>query len=738
MFNDFKSLRTWSAYLLTMIKKAAIIVVTLILAGLFALGIFILSIYLGAFGTLPGKADLLHYKNKTASLIFSEEGELIGKIFAQNRTNISYGQIPDHLVNALIATEDVRFFTHEGIDSRSLLRVIFKSVLFSDPDAGGGSTISQQLVKNMFGRGSYGFLSLPVNKIREALIARRLEKTYTKEEILSLYLNTVAFGENVYGIEAASRRYFNKNTDQLLVEESSVLVGMLKANTTYNPHLNPESSKARRNVVIMQLAKYNFLQSAAADSLCTLPLRLDYANIESRGPADYFLVRVEAEAKQILENISRTTGKNWNIEEDGLVIRTTLNLKLQRFALEAYQEHLGVMQEKLRDQFRSPSGMRILREINDSLDLSDVTLHAGLVALDPATGEIKAWVGGIDFQSNPYDQILARRQLASAFKPVIYAAALERGIRPCQYLDNKPIEISGFEDWSPRNYDNSTGGKYSMAGALAFSMNVPTVNLYMEVGFDRVDELWKKMGFSFLINNSPSVALGTAEASVFELAVAYASFANGGFRVKPAGVASISAPDGKLLYEAEFSRSDDRIISQETSVLMTAMLQKAVREGTGATMSAVYGVTFPWAGKTGTSQKYADAWFGAFNPRLVMVTRVGASTPAIHFNQGSNGSGSALALPLVARTLKKVELDPGTCESLIAPFPALPAGLQGALVCPDFRRENVMDKVKALIQSDKKVSEKDKTLVEPDNQKVKKKRKSIFDIFRRKKKNEVP
>lgn len=718
-------------------KKAIKIGLVFFAVGLLLLVIFILSIYLGAFGILPSKADLLHYKNKTATRIVASDGELIGKLFAQNRTNIFYEQIPVHLVNALVATEDARFFEHEGIDSRSLFRVIIKSVMFRDPDSGGGSTISQQLVKNMFGRGSYGFLTMPVNKIRESLIARRLEKTYTKEEILALYLNTVSFGENLYGIEAASGRYFNKSTDRLLIEESAVLVGILKANTTFNPHLNPESSKFRRNVVLMQMAKYNYLTSGQADSLCKMPLKLDYANLESGGPADYFLVRVKAEARQILENINLTTGKEWNLEADGLVIKTTLNLKLQRFALMAYQEHLGAMQEKLKDQYRTTSGTKRLHEINDSLDLSDVILHAGLLALDPVTGEIKAWVGGINFQTYPYDQIQARRQLASAFKPVIYATAVEMGIRPCQYLDNKPIEISGFEDWSPNNYDHSIGGKYSVAGSLANSMNIPTVNLYLEIGFNRLEELWKKMGFSFPIYDSPSVALGTPEASVSELAVAYASFANGGFRVKPASIASISGPDGTILYEHKFTPSDERIISNETSVLMSAMLQKAVREGTGATMSSVYGVTFPWAGKTGTSQDYADAWFGAFNPRLVMVTRVGASTPAIHFNQGSNGSGSALALPLVARTLKKVELDRIASENLITPFPALPADLQYALDCPDFREENFMEKVQSFFGKDKKISEKEKILAKPNNQKVKKKKKSIFDIFHKKKNTQI-
>jgi len=717
-----------------MLKKTVIIIALVILSGLALLGIFILSIYWGAFGELPHKEDLLHYKNKTASLVLADNGEIIGRVFAQNRTNVSYEEIPAHLINALVATEDARFFEHEGIDSRSLFRVIIKSVLFSNPDGGGGSTISQQLVKNMFGRNQYGFLTMPVNKIREALIARRLEKVYNKQEILALYLNTVSFGENLYGIEAASRRYFNKSTGKLLMEESAALIGMLKANTTYNPHLNPESSRLRRNVVLLQLVKYKYLKSGEADSLSRLPLVIDYANLESGGPADYFLVGVRNEARQILETINEAADKDWNIEEDGLVIRTTLNLKLQRFALQAFREHLGIMQEKLTQQYSTTSGIKMLHEINDSLELSDAVLHAGLFAMDPKTGEVKAWVGGINFQTNPFDQVLARRQLASAFKPVIYAAAVESGIRPCQYLDNNPIEIEGFEDWSPSNYDHSTGGKFSVACALAHSMNIPTVDLYLRLGFIPLEEMWNKMGFSYRIYNSPSVALGTGEASLYELAIAYASFANGGFRVKPVSITSISASDGTLIYINPAPLSEERIISEETSILMRAMLQKAVREGTGTTMSGVYGVTYPWAGKTGTSQNYSDAWFGAFNPKLVIVARVGAATPAIHFNQGSNGSGSALALPLVARTLKQVELDPELRLSLNLPFDAIPANLLKELDCPDKRKETVIERFKNLIQFEVAPDQKEKTLAEPDSQPVKKKKKSIFDIFRRKKK----
>ncbi len=715
-------------------KRLFRILFGVILAGILLLTALILLINYGAFGSLPNKADLQNYKNKSAALILADGGELIGKIFAENRTNILYGQVPDHVINALVATEDARFFQHDGIDSRSVLRVVFKSILLSNRESGGGSTISQQLAKNMYGRQKHGWLTMPVTKIREALIARQLEKIYTKDEILVLYLNTVAFGENIYGIEAAARRYFNKTAMQLSIQESAVLIGMLKGNTLYNPHRNPENALARRNVVLAQMEKYKYLKPGEAEELSKLPLILDYANPESEGPAAYFIVRVKAEVNRILKDLERPDGGEWNLEEDGLIVKTTMNLRLQKYALQAFKDHLGVMQKRLRNQYNNPAGLSSLKEINDSLNLSDVVLHAGLMAMDPSTGAIKAWVGGINYQTNPYDQITARRQLASAFKPILYTAALETGISPCHYLSNAPIEIPGFQDWSPENYDNTTGGYYSLAGALAKSMNIPTVNLYREVGFSPVSDLWGKMGFSFDIHDNPSLALGTAEASVYELAIAYASLANGGFKIDPKCIVSISAPDGKIIYQNTFTPPTERIISENTSFLMSAMLQKAVREGTGATMGSVYGVTSPWAGKTGTSQNFSDAWFGAFNPGLVIVTRVGAALPAIHFNQGSNGAGSTLALPLVAMTLRKVELNNFAAGDLIKPFRVMPDELSGALDCNDFRQGDLLDKVRSFFNKEVKVEKPEKQLSKPaETPKAVEKRRSIWDIFGRKK-----
>ena len=714
----------------------------------------------GTYGNLKSPEELKNFRNDQASLVLSDDGELIGKYFSENRTNVSYNQIPKDLINALIATEDVRFFEHKGNDTRSSLRVLIKTIMLGNRNSGGGSTITEQLAKNICGRKHSDPFSLIVYKIREARIARRLEKYYSKEEILTLYLNTVPFGENVYGIEAAANRFFSKSVGKLRIEESAVLVGMLKANTMYNPHLNPENARSRRNVVFAQMEKYKYLTHAKADSLRKLPLTVKYSKDNRKGMTEYFLVQVRNEAEQILDNLPLSGEEKPDIEKDGLVITTTMNLQLQRYAVASLQEHLSVMQKRLEEQYRTPEGRKILDQITDrelrrlklrkreneknsqeifdwsgphtevisvrdSLKKSLLLLHAGVLALDPHTGAVKAWIGGIDFRTQPYDQILARRQMASTFKPVIYSAALEDGMDPCEYLDNDSVSVEGFDDWSPENYDRSYGGKYSLAGALAHSMNVPTFNLFRMIGFEKVDSVWGLMGFSFKLDNTPSLAMGTAEASIKEVASAYSCFVNSGYTVKPYYIVSIKTADGKTLYKNSQADTTQRVLSDRTCYLMQAMLQKAVNEGTGATMRSVYGVDLPLAGKTGTSQNYSDAWFTAMNPGLIMVARVGASTREIHFNSGANGSGSTLALPIVALTLRKVQQNPPLSERFFMPFPDLPEELQGSLDCPDFKEKNVIDNIKDLFDKDKKKQNRD------ENKEAERIRELIRKIFRK-------
>jgi penicillin-binding protein 1A len=697
------------------------------LAVLIAAAGFITAVYFGAFGHLQTSQELLSYKNATASVVLSEDGELLGKYFSENRTNVRYDQLPSYLINALIATEDARFFRHKGFDTRSIFRVVIKTIIMNRK-TGGGSTITQQLAKNMYGRSVYGILSMPVIKIKEIILAKRLEKIFSKEDILLLYLNTVSFGENVFGIEAAARRFFNKKVEELNIQESAVLIGLLKANNYYNPRLYPEHAIKRRNVVLSQMLKYEYLEPREADSLSALPLVQNYLNYEIKGPADYFLYQVKKEAEAILLNINMDSGEKWNIEEDGLVIKTTLNLPLQIYANKAFESHLGIMQGKLDLQYDSKQGKveakavaekemqrmnlsqraglpsfqeyksgdssltRIIT-VRDSMIQAVKVLQAGLMAMDPVSGKIKAWVGGIDFRTQPYDQVLARRQLASTFKPVIYAAALERGFRPCDYFENDSITDSGIEGWSPSNFDHSYGGRYSLAGALIHSMNVPTYNVYMNVGFEKVDSLWKDMGFTFPLDNVPSISMGTPEGSIREVAVAYSSFANGGFRIKPYDIESIETSDGKTLWKNDFLQDTLRIVSKNTASLLSAILRKAVLQGTGSALGQTYNINIPLAGKTGTSQDYADAWFSVFNPSLVMVCRVGASSPAIHFNSGSNGSGSALALPLIGLTLKEVQKDKDLNNRLFSIFNELPPELSDELGCLDYKEKSFLDHV---------------------------------------------
>ena len=674
-------------------KKGWKIVIVVLGIIIFIPLFFISSVQIGIFGRLPGKKELISFRNATASVVLSHEGETIGRFFSENRITIPFDQMPAHLINSLVATEDARFYEHSGIDSRSLVRVVFKSILFSDRSSGGGSTITQQLAKNMYGRKDYRVFSVILNKTREVILAKRIEKVFTKDKILELYLNTVSFGENIYGIEAASQRYFSKKAADLKVEEAALLTGMLKANTMYNPRLYPQNAVRRRNVVLGQMEKYGYLEGRAADSLSALPIKLDYNKTDLSGPADYFMVRVRIETDRILNEISSFRGKEWDIERDGLIITTTLRMPLQQAAGEAFAAHMPRMQKRLNEQYSTSSGRRALKGIPDSLKKMMTTLHAGLLAMDPATGAIMAWNGGIDFKTQPYDQILARRQLASVFKPFIFAAALEDGVEPCRYLDNDSVTLSGFNDWSPENYNHSYGGKYSLAGALAQSMNIPTFSLFLMIGFDKVNRLWQDMGFSFPLVNMPSLAMGTAEASILEVARAYAAFANDGMLVTPYLIESVKAPDGRILWQYMPPRRSDRVLSERSATLMAAMLEKAIREGTGASVHSAYGVKVPLAGKTGTSQNYADAWFAAFNPAMVIVSRVGASTPSIHFNSGSYGSGSALALPLVALTLKKVEKNKEIMSVINTPFAPLPPELEMALDCPDFREKSFFDRL---------------------------------------------
>lgn len=684
----------------------------LIAAALIAL--FVTLVYVGAFGPLPDKMDLKAITNEEASLVFSSDNKLIGKYFAENRTNILQEEVPEHLKQALVATEDKRFFLHKGYDTRSYLRVLLRTLLLGDRSGGGGSTLTQQLVKNLYGRNNYGFLSMPVSKLKEAIIASRFEEVYNKEELLLLYLNSVPFGEDVYGVESAARRYFNKSTRELRVQESAVLVGMLKANTYFNPRLHPENSIERRNMVLSLMAKENYLTEAEADSLQKLPLKLNYENISRDAPAGYFVYQVRKRAQQLLENIRLNTGKTYNLEKDGLRIYTTLNFKLQTMALESVKKQLSTMQPKL-DKELITNGFKKRwyaqqaknntqkKETNvfswsgiqtkqlstaDSLWHYYKMLNAAVLILDPKDGAVKTWVGGNHFRYLPFDMVLSHRQIASAFKPILYATALEEGYSPCTYLENEEKTYINYDDWQPQNFNHISTPDSTVAVwyALANSMNLPTVDLYFKLGRKKLINTCSQLGFPPVTQNAPSIALGTLDLSLSEVVRAYTAFANKGMMPEMVMINKITDAKGEVLYEREDNELVE-VFSPQTSEEITAILQRAINQGTGTRIRRQFGIGADLAGKTGTAQNNSNAWFIAYTPNLVLGTWVGARSPEVHFNSG-NGTGSALALPIVGGVLKAMERNPALKQLYLQPF-ILPEDILTELQCDPYQQKGV-------------------------------------------------
>ncbi|RMG31899.1 MAG: penicillin-binding protein, partial [Bacteroidetes bacterium] len=478
-----------------------------LLLGLLGVLLLWVLVYTGCLGPLPTAEELRNIRHHTASEVYTADSVLMGKYYIENRSRVQYEDIAPSVIQALVATEDARFYEHNGVDARSLARVGIKSVLLGDESAGGGSTISQQLAKNLYPRRrAYGPFSMPVNKLKEMIIARRLEKVYSKEEILTLYLNTVPFGENVFGIAAAADRFFHESPARLKPEQAAVLVGMLKATTAYNPRLHPDKSLARRNVVLDQMHKYDYLPAEVADSLKALPLELNYHYItHNSGLAPYFREHLRHEIEQMLE------GTPYNLYTDGLKIYTTIDSRMQRYAEQAVATEMkriqaaffkhwqgrnpwgneedvilraikqseryrmlkrqGLSEEEIRKSFEQPVPMSLFswegeqnKEMSplDSLKYYNHFLHAGFMAMEPHTGFVRAWVGGIDHKYFQYDHVKSRRQVGSTFKPIVYAAALEQGIDPCEYISNERLVYKAYDDWSPGNADGNYEGAYSM------------------------------------------------------------------------------------------------------------------------------------------------------------------------------------------------------------------------------------------------------------------------------------
>lgn len=714
-------MKTLKEKLLQLKEKRKLYLLLKYLSGAFLFIVFSILllfslVYFNVFGKLPNKEELTSIINEEASLIYSSDDIVIGKMFAENRTNIQLEQIPKHLKEALIATEDKRFYSHNGYDGQSYARVFFRSILLRDSSGGGGSTITQQLIKNLYGRQYHGFLSLPINKIKELIIASRIEKLYTKDEILLLYLNSVPFGENSFGIESAANRFFNKSVSELNIEEAAVLVGMLKANTYYNPRLHLKNALQRRNTVLELMKNENYLSQKTVDSLQKTPIALNYHNLDLNTSAGYFNYQVKKKAAELIKVVNESSNNNYNLETDGLKIHTTLNFEIQKIAEKSAKEQLIIKQKQLDKELASnrlrnrwlkkqqftqndkqnrtlqlfdwDSTKNITGNKIDSLWHYDKMLNASVLVTNPKNGAVISWVGGNNFNTLPFDMVLSHRQIASAFKPFLYATALENGISPCDYFENEEKTYPKYENWKPQNadYNSTPDKKVALWYALIKSMNIPSVNLYFKLEREWLVDTCKKLLFPEITDDAPSIALGTLDVSLFEATRAYGAFANNGEMNDLYMIHKITDKQGNIIYE-NTAQETKRIFTKKSSQTLTTILQKAVEQGTGASIRNRYKIKSPLASKTGTAQNYTNAWFMAYTPNIVFGTWVGTSKNDVHFTSG-NGSGSSLALPIVANILKEIENNPKLKNKYLTSFD-IPENIASSIDCSSYREKGI-------------------------------------------------
>ena len=680
----------------------------LLIGGMIFFAIFIVSIGFGLFGEIPSFRAIEHPKSNEATEIISEDGKVLGTYFVKNRSNVNYSQISPNVINALIATEDIRFKSHSGIDFKRTF-TIFAYALIGKKQ--GGSTITQQLALNLFsdeGR-QKNYLKRIIQKFQEWVIAVKLERNYTKEEIITMYLNTVDFGNQAYGIKSAARVYYNTTPDKLTVPQAAVLIGLQKGITRYSPTRNPERSLARRNTVMALMVKADLLAAEDFDAAKDKPLGLQFtAATTNDGIAPYFRAVLKNEVKKILDERSITkNGIPYDLDRDGLKITTTINYDMQVYAEEAQKEYMKILQkqfsnswkgrnpfkgmemqieqgvkrsdrykslklegktdEEIKQDFNTPSRLSIftwkgnidtLMKPIDSVKYYKLLLRNAMMAMDPKTGYIKAWVGGINFEHFKYDQVkMGTRQVGSTAKPFTYAVAIENGISPCLSVPNVPVTISnpGSPDWTPRS-SGTIPGNITLQKALANSQNYIAAYLMNIVGATAVANEAKKMGITSDVPAVPSIALGSFDASVYDMVGAYSVFANKGTWTQPTYILRIEDKNGVVLYDSK--PTIKVVMNEEVAYVMTRMLRGVVTGGTGWRLAGKYGVTTPIGGKTGTTQNNSDGWFMGISPDLVAGVWTGCEDRAFHFTSTRDGEGANSALPIFAGFMKRVYANP--------------------------------------------------------------------------------
>jgi penicillin-binding protein 1A len=685
-----------------------------------AITLVIILIYTGLFGKLPSIEELQNPAMMSSSEIYADDGTLMGKFYLKDRINVKYQDISQNVIKALIATEDERFYQHSGIDIKSLTRAI----VFLGSE-GGASTITQQTAKALLGQESRKSVMRLIEKLKEWIVAIRLERNFTKEEIVTLYLNMVNYGDETYGIRNAAKTYFQKEPGQLTIEESAVLVGLLKGSTRYNPRRNPKASMARRNTVLDQMVRNNFLSKEEARKLKIGPINLKYLKLdENAGMAPYLREVLKEEVKNwCKENNNPNTGEPYDIYKDGLKIFTTINPRMQEYAEIAVYRHMqnlqkvflsqqnikdgsiwkskegqtvinnaikqterwksmkeeGIDDEEIKAAFMEPVEMKIFswnekREKDtimsplDSIRYHRQIMQIGLLSMDPMTGEVKAWVGGSNFKRFKFDHvnIKTKRQVGSTFKPILYTLGVMNGFRPESILPAGPIDMGG---------KIITGKGGPMAICLAFSQNPGAVHLINTLGVQRTVDFAKQCGIVSKIPPYPSIALGSADLSLFEMVQAYSMFPGRGFNVKPYFISRIEDKNGNIL--ASFRGETKEIISENEAFIMTKMLQGVVDFGTGRALRGAYGVSSELAGKTGTTNDNADGWFIGFSPQLLSGVWVGCDDPFLRMLYTSGGS--QMAMPAWAYYYQQVFNDKTLNIDPTAKFLA-PASMQNEIL----------------------------------------------------------
>jgi len=609
---------------------------------------FIFMIYLVQ--GMPSLTQLENIDPPLVSRIYSEDGKVIHELFIHNRIYVPYDKLPDHTIDALLDTEDRDFYDHWGINLKRVPKAIFVD-LITLSFRQGFSTITMQLARNLY----FGFAKNVTRKFREILTAIQIERTYSKREILEMYLNMAFFGHGTYGIQSASKKYFGKDVSELTVNESAILIAMLKGPNRYSPINYPERAEQRRNIVLHSMLVCNNVTQVAYDSLTQLPITLGKLD-EAISAAPYFTEYVRQQLNELQDSLGV------NVYEDGLNIYTTLNSKMQACMDSAIQKHIPELQKEVRaylkrkqqrDKQRAEEKEKEFDEIPDSLFEDKSRVQIAFVALNHRNGHILAMVGGRDFQETQFNRaIQARRQPGSAFKPFLYTAAMDNGYTPVDKILNQPVVINNPDGtrWDPENFSRDFGGLTTLREGLRHSLNLIAARLIIEIGPQVVVDYAHRMGISTPLRPFPTLALGSSEVIPLELVSAYGVFANQGVWVKPVSITRIEDRYGNVIYESRSRQKE--VLSRATSYILTNLLEDAINRGTGASARWKYNFTIPAAGKTGTTDNYTDAWFIGFTPLLTAGVWVGLDDPQLKLGNGQTGSQAAL--PFWADFMKTV------------------------------------------------------------------------------------